>query len=82
MNSVRNDALTVLFKVSSLITITRSVSGIAAFNSLKLPFYVKISIQIYKNTTFGVFCCTQHGISLYMLRMLVMAHTLAEWPHR
>ena len=28
MHSVRNDALTVLFKVSSLITITRSISGI------------------------------------------------------
>ena len=45
MNNVSNDALTVLFKVSSLITITRSVSGTAAFNSVKLPFYVKISVH-------------------------------------
>ena len=61
MNNVRNDAVTVLFKVRSLITITRSISGIAALNSLKQTFYVEISIQIYKNTIFGVFCCTQHG---------------------
>ena len=61
MNNLRNGTLTVLFTVSSLITITRSVSGMAAFNFLKQLFCVKISIQIYKNTTFGVFCCTQHG---------------------
>ena len=61
MNNVRNDALTQVFKVGSLITITRAVSGRAAFNSLKQPFYVKISIQIDKNTTFGVFRCTQQG---------------------
>ena len=47
MNNVRNGALTVLFKVRSLITITRSVSSIAAFNSLKQPFHVKIYIYIY-----------------------------------
>ena len=61
MNNVRNGALTLLFKVRSLTTITRSVSGIAALNSLKQPLYVKISIQLYKNTKFGMFCCTRQG---------------------
>ena len=46
MNNVRNGALTVLFKVCSLIIIKKSISGIAAFNSLKQPFLVKISIHI------------------------------------
>ena len=46
MNNVQNDALTVLFKVHSLITLTRSVSAMAAFNSLKQPSPIKIIIHI------------------------------------
>ena len=72
MNNVRNDALTVLFKACSLITITRSVSGIAAFSSLKQPFHVKISIHNIKTQHSVYFVAHIMDISLYMLRMLVM----------
>ena len=69
MNNVRNDALTVLFKVRSLITKTRSVSGIAAFNYIKQPFYVRY----IKTQYFVCFVAHNMDVSLYMLRMLVMA---------
>ena len=64
MNNVRN-ALTVLIKVCSLITITRSVSGIYQHSTLSSNNSMSKLVYIFKNTIFGVFCCSL-GLIIYV----------------